>query len=95
MSDYCVTDAPVGVRLMMSPSGASVGVVDDHETLLRAARRLVEEAHCTAIAVVCRFPDDDPDDDTARLYTQVRVAAAAACQPPRWPACARPGRAAL
>ena len=69
-----MTDEPVGVRLRMSPSGASVGVVDNHETLLRGARRLVDEARCTAIAVVCRFPDDDPDDDAGRLYTQARRA---------------------
>ena len=63
---YIVTDQPVGVRLTNAASGASDGDIDNPQTLLLAARRLVDEAGCTAIAVVCNFPDDETEEDVAR-----------------------------
>lgn len=42
MTDYVVTDEEVGVGLAMSPGGASWGRVKRPDTILRAARRLVE-----------------------------------------------------
>jgi hypothetical protein len=61
--EYLVTDEPVGVRIGLAPSGASYGTLDNPDSLLRGARRLVEEGKCTAIAVVCRFPDDEVHAD--------------------------------
>lgn len=51
------TDAPLGVRLEVGPSGASWGGVARPDALLRAGERL-RDAGATAIAVVARFPDD-------------------------------------
>lgn len=59
VAEYAVTDAPIGVTLRMSPGGASWGAVDNPGTVLRGARRLVEEGGCTAIALVARFPEDE------------------------------------
>ena len=58
---HVVTDAPLGVEIAMSPAGASWGTLRDPEALLRAARRL-QQAGCTAIAVVARFPDDEDEE---------------------------------
>jgi len=69
---YIVTDQPVGVRLTNAASGASDGDIDNPQTLLLAARRLVDEAGCTAIAVVCNFPDDETEEDVARTRAYVQ-----------------------
>jgi hypothetical protein len=42
VTDYVITDEEVGVGLAMSPGGASWGRVKRPDTILRAARRLVE-----------------------------------------------------
>ena len=69
VSDYIVTDEPMGVEISMSPAGASWGDVKNPLTILRAAKRLVNEAGCTAIAIVGKFPDDE-DEDMLAAYRQ-------------------------
>jgi len=61
--DYIVTERPVNVSVAVAPSGASYGTIEDVDTLVDAASRLVEEARCTAIAVVCRFPEDETEEE--------------------------------
>lgn len=58
LTDYVVTDAPLGVRLKTAASGATWGTIEQPDSLLRAAERLIREAGAEAIAVVARFPDD-------------------------------------
>jgi hypothetical protein len=60
------TDVALGVELRMSPAGASWGTLKEPEALLRAARRL-QDAGCTAIAVVARLPDDE-DEEMLEAY---------------------------
>lgn len=59
LSDYVVTDAPLGVELRTAPSGATWGTIQNPDSLLRAAEQLITEAGAEAIAVVARFPDDE------------------------------------
>ena len=61
------TDEPLGVELRMSPAGASWGTLSRPDVLLAAARRLRDEADCTAIAVVARLPDDE-DEEMLEAY---------------------------
>lgn len=58
LTDYCLTDAPLGVTLKTAASGATWGTIQNPGSLLRAAERLIREAKAEAIAVVARFPDD-------------------------------------
>lgn len=58
LTDYVVTDAPLGVELRTSSSGATWGTIQNPDSLLRAVDRLITDAKATAIAVVARFPDD-------------------------------------
>jgi hypothetical protein len=58
MTDYVVTDAPVGVTLQTAASGATWGTITHPGTLLRAAEKLIHLG-AEAIAVVVRFPDDE------------------------------------
>jgi len=58
------TDAPLGVRLEVGPSGASWGGLARPDALLRAGERL-REAGATAIAVVARFPEDPASEALA------------------------------
>ncbi|MFE1745119.1 DUF3326 domain-containing protein [Coleofasciculus sp. H7-2] len=58
LTDYVVTDAPLGVELRTSASGASWGTIGNPHSLLRAAEVLITKARAEAIAVVARFPDD-------------------------------------
>jgi hypothetical protein len=55
-----VSDAPLGVRLLRGPSGASWGSLERPDALLRAGERL-RAGGANAIAVVARFPDDPAD----------------------------------
>ncbi|NEQ46844.1 MAG: DUF3326 domain-containing protein [Leptolyngbya sp. SIOISBB] len=68
MTDYAVTDAPVGVTLQTAESGATWGTIANPGTLLRAAERLVQWG-AEAIAVVVRFPDDE-DSTALQNYRQ-------------------------
>uniref|UniRef100_A0A832H4F8 DUF3326 domain-containing protein n=1 Tax=Oscillatoriales cyanobacterium SpSt-402 TaxID=2282168 RepID=A0A832H4F8_9CYAN len=58
LTDYIVTDAPLGVELKAAASGATWGTIANPDSLLRAAERAIQEAGADAIAVVARFPDD-------------------------------------
>ncbi|MGB3308881.1 MAG: DUF3326 domain-containing protein [Nodosilinea sp.] len=57
LTDYVVTDAPLGVELRSAESGATWGTIQRPDSLLRAAERAIA-AGAEAIAVVARFPDD-------------------------------------
>jgi hypothetical protein len=58
LTDYVVTDAPLGVRLQTAASGATWGTIQNPDSLLRAVEKLIQQAKAEAIAVVARFPDD-------------------------------------
>lgn len=77
LTDYGITDAPLGVRLQqtqpqlsaadtsgVSPagSGATWGTLDNPGSLLRTTEKLLRQAEAEAIAVVTRFPDDSGSD---------------------------------
>jgi hypothetical protein len=57
LTDYVVTDAPLGVTLQTAASGATWGTIARPDSLLRAADKLIHQAGAEAIAVVARFPD--------------------------------------
>jgi len=69
LTDYVVTDQPLGVTLHKAPSGATWGTIQQPDSLLRAAEQLKHQAGATAIAIVARFPDD-PDSSTLARYRQ-------------------------
>jgi Protein of unknown function (DUF3326) len=58
LTDYVVTDAPLGVELRTAASGATWGTIQNPGSLLRAVEKSITEAGARAIAVVARFPDD-------------------------------------
>lgn len=58
LTDYIVTDAPLGVSLATAASGATWGTIQHPDSLLRAVDTLIRRAGAEAIAVVARFPDD-------------------------------------
>jgi hypothetical protein len=58
LTDYIVTDLDLGVELQTAASGASWGTIQQPDSLLRAADKLISAAKAEAIAVVARFPDD-------------------------------------
>ncbi|MGB3200493.1 MAG: DUF3326 domain-containing protein, partial [Nodosilinea sp.] len=68
LTDYVVTDAPLGVELRTAASGATWGTIQRPDSLLRAAERAIA-AGAKAIAVVARFPDDI-DIDALQDYRQ-------------------------
>jgi hypothetical protein len=57
LTDYVVTDAPLGVELKTAGSGTTWGTIERPDALLRAVEKL-KDARAEAIAVVARFPDD-------------------------------------
>ncbi len=58
LTDYVVTDMPLGIELQTAASGASWGTIQQPDSLLRAADKLISAAKAEAIAVIARFPDD-------------------------------------
>ncbi|KAK3163798.1 hypothetical protein QOZ80_1AG0008450 [Eleusine coracana subsp. coracana] len=61
--DYIVTDAPLEIKTWFDPKcGNSTGSVGNSDSLLRAVAALVNYSDVNAVAVVARFPDDDPED---------------------------------
>jgi Protein of unknown function (DUF3326) len=58
LTDYIVTDAPLGVTLKTAESGATWGTIERPASLLRAVEKLIHVGKAEAIAVVARFPDD-------------------------------------
>jgi hypothetical protein len=69
LTDYVMTDKPLGVTLKTASSGATWGTIDHPDSLLRAAETLIQQAGAQAIAVVARFPDD-PDSVALQTYRQ-------------------------
>jgi hypothetical protein len=67
LTDYVITDEPLGVSLSQADSGATWGRIDRPDALLRGAEKLLD-AGATAIAVVGRFPDIA--DDVLQRYRQ-------------------------
>lgn len=61
-----ITSRPVNVSIEVAPSGASWGSIQDKETFIEGARKLIDQG-CTAIAVVVRFPEDDEIEATSDL----------------------------
>jgi Protein of unknown function (DUF3326) len=57
LTDAVLTDTPLGVALTTADSGATWGIIQAPDSLLRGAEKLIQ-AGATAIAVVARFPDD-------------------------------------
>ncbi|MBV9389492.1 MAG: DUF3326 domain-containing protein [Chroococcidiopsidaceae cyanobacterium CP_BM_ER_R8_30] len=58
LTNYVITDTPLGVKLQLSDTGASWGTIEHPDSLLRAADKLINKAGAEAIAVVVRFPDN-------------------------------------
>lgn len=69
LTDYILTDAPLGVELRLAPSGASWGTLQNPDSLLRAAEKLIHQAGAEAIAVVARFPEET-DKESLENYRQ-------------------------
>lgn len=59
---YEITDKNVGISLIKDTSGISCGRIEDENTLLRAAQKLIEKG-CNALAVVCFFGDECEDEN--------------------------------
>jgi hypothetical protein len=62
LTDYVITDAPLGVELRTAESGATWGTIQNPDSLLRATEQLIQQAGAAAIAIVARFPDDHGSD---------------------------------
>lgn len=58
---YEITDEPCGVEFFLTEAGISSGALNNNETLIRAARKLIYRG-AQAIAVVCYF-DEPPEDN--------------------------------
>lgn len=69
LTDYVITDAPLGVELRTAASGATWGTIQNPDSLLRAVDKLKADAKAEAIAVVARFPDDS-ETEALKLYRQ-------------------------
>ncbi len=69
LTDYVVTDAPLGVELRTARSGATWGTIQRPDSLLRAVEKVITQCKAEAVAVVVRFPDDT-DSDLLQHYRQ-------------------------
>ena len=58
---YEITDEEVGVSFFIDKSGISTGNVKNLSTIKKAAEKLIKKG-CTAIAIVCLFPDEQGED---------------------------------
>lgn len=58
---YEITEEDVGVDFFVDTTGVSMGNVKNLLTLKKAAEKLIERG-AEAIAIVCRFPDEQGDD---------------------------------
>lgn len=58
---YEITEEEVGVDFFVDSTGVSMGNVKNLLTLQKAAEKLIERG-AEAIAIVCRFPDEQGDD---------------------------------
>jgi hypothetical protein len=62
LTDYVVTDQPLGVELRTAASGATWGTIQHPDSLLRAGEKVLQ-AGADAIAVIARFPDETDAED--------------------------------
>ena len=58
---YEITEEEVGVEFFIDKSGVSMGNVKNLLTLKKAAQKLLDKG-AEAIAIVCRFPDEQGED---------------------------------
>lgn len=58
---YDITDSDVGVEFFVDDSGVSMGNVKNLDVLKISAQRLIAKG-AEAIAIVCRFPEEQGDD---------------------------------
>lgn len=58
---YDITDEDVGVEFVVDKSGISTGSVKNISTILKSGKRLLDKG-AEALAIVCRFEDDDFDN---------------------------------
>ena len=58
---YEITEEEVGVEFFIDKSGVSMGNVKNLLTLKKATQKLLDKG-AEAIAIVCRFPDEQGDD---------------------------------
>ena len=61
IQEYTITDEPVGVEFFIDKSGVSSGNVKNLTTLKNSAEYLINKG-CSAIAIVCAFPEEQGDD---------------------------------
>lgn len=61
VAEYILTDENVGIEFYIDKSGVSMGNVNNVQTLKNAAQKLINKG-CSAIAIVCHFPDEQGDD---------------------------------
>lgn len=66
VKDYEITAEPVGVEFFINKCGISTGNVSNLLTIKSAAEDLLNRG-CTAIAVVCRFPEEQGSDYASGL----------------------------
>ena len=59
--NYEITDNPVGVDFFIDKSGISMGNIKNLDTIKTATERLIKQG-AEAIAIVCRFPDEQGND---------------------------------
>lgn len=68
VAHVAVTNVPLKISNRFSDeSGASWGSVDETRALIDAAEYLIHQKHCTAIAIVGRFPEDEELDAALAL----------------------------
>ena len=60
---YEITEENVGVSFFIDSSGSSMGNVENLNTIKKSAEKLIKQG-AEAIAIVCRFPEDENDDYT-------------------------------
>lgn len=58
---YEITEEPAGVEFFIDKSGVSTGNVNNLETIKKAAQKLLNNG-CSAIAIVCMFPEEQGED---------------------------------
>ncbi|MDY6783735.1 MAG: DUF3326 domain-containing protein [Cyanobacteriota bacterium] len=68
LTDFVLTDAPLGVEVRTAASGASWGTISNPGSLLRAAEVSIERMRAEAIAIVARFPDESADSPALQNY---------------------------
>ena len=61
ITDYDITDEEAGVTFNINENGISAGCVKNINTILISAKRLIKKG-AQAIAIVCKFDEDDFDD---------------------------------